>query len=218
MFNSSCDRTGLCTFMFDDGRHCNMPHTQSELHLCYFHEKRELRRLYAVEAGIRISRSLATNLHTACDLSHAFAMLFRAGVQGHIEPKLLNSLTRLGQLVVNTHLLAKQEYLDSYDNDWSSIVLQSIALRPDPEPAPDDSGAPELRLDSEPPAHPDAAADLPRRPSTPPPPAAPDADDVYSEGEVVAEEDVAAEVQPCESQQEENAQEELPTETPVSNS
>jgi hypothetical protein len=137
MFNSSNDRAGLCTFLFDDGRHCNMPHTQSELCLCYFHEKRERQRLLTLDAGVKISRYLATNLHTACDLNGAFAMLFRAGAQGYLDAKLINALTRVGHLVLKTHLLAKEEYLDSYENEWRDIVLQSIALRPDPEPVLD---------------------------------------------------------------------------------
>ena len=139
MFNTSNDRVGLCTFTFDDGRHCNMPHTQSELRLCYFHEKRERQRLLTLDAGVKISRYLATNLHTACDLNGAFAMLFRAGAQGYLDAKLINALTRVGHLVLKTHLLAKEEYLDSYENEWRDIVLQSIALRPDPEPVPDHS-------------------------------------------------------------------------------
>lgn len=134
MFNSSNDRTGLCTFIFEDGRHCNMPHTQGDLRLCFFHEQREVRRRFAVDAGAKIGRYLATNLHTACDFNNAFATLFRAGVQGHLDSKMVSSLTRLGHLLVKTHLLAKEEYLAAYENEWSDIVVQSTAFRPDPDP------------------------------------------------------------------------------------
>lgn len=65
MFNSSNDRTGLCTFIFEDGRHCNMPHTQGDLRLCFFHEQREVRRRFAVDAGAKIGCYLATNHDSA---------------------------------------------------------------------------------------------------------------------------------------------------------
>jgi hypothetical protein len=45
-----------------------------------FPREKELQRLVAREAGLRVSHYLATNLHTACNLTAAFAMLFRAGV------------------------------------------------------------------------------------------------------------------------------------------
>lgn len=122
---SSQDRTGLCIFTFDDGRHCNMPHTGNELRLCYFHEKKELQ-----------------NLHTACDLSAAFVMLFRAGVQGHTDPKTLNALTKLGNLVVKTHLLAKDEYLSTYDREWPYVVEQSLVFEENPATSPASSFQP----------------------------------------------------------------------------
>ena len=127
---SSQDRTGLCTFIFDDGRHCNMPHTASDLRLCYFHEKKELQRLAAKDAALKVSRFLATDLHTACDLSAAFAMLFRSGVQGHTDPKTVNSLTKLGNLLLKTHLLAKDEFLSAYASEWYEIVQQSATFNP----------------------------------------------------------------------------------------
>jgi hypothetical protein len=216
MFNSSNDRAGLCTFVFEDGRHCNMPHTPSELRLCYFHEKRELQRLYAVEAGNKIGRYLATNLHTACDLSNAFATLFRAGLQGHFEPKMLNSLTRLGQLLMKMHLLAKEEYLDTYENEWSSIVLQSIALRPDPEPKESEDSLGETPADAHPESNSDAqsngsttdaetqlvAPGLPRRPS---------AEQPSSTANMHSESEEEEEAEPTE--EEEQTEEEPPTGT-----
>ena len=134
--SSSNDRTGLCTFTFDDGRHCNMPHLDGDLRLCFFHEKREVQRRLAIDAGVKISRFLGTNLHTASDLNNTFAMLFRAGAQGYLEPKAINALTRLGHLLLKTHTLAKEEYLASHQDEWSNIVLQSISYQCDPEPAP----------------------------------------------------------------------------------
>jgi hypothetical protein len=139
---SSQDRTGLCIFTFDDGRHCNMPHTGNELRLCYFHEKKELQRLSSRDAGMKVSHYLATNLHTACDLSAAFVMLFRAGVQGHTDPKTLNALTKLGNLVVKTHLLAKDEYLSTYDREWPYVVEQSFVFEENPATSPASSFQP----------------------------------------------------------------------------
>lgn len=125
---SSKDRTGLCTFIFENGHHCNMPQTESELRLCYFHEKREAQRLVAKDAALKVSRYLATNLHTACDLSAAFAMLFRAGAQGHFDAKTVNSLTKLGHLMLKTHLLAKEEFLSAFEAEWPDIVAKSTAF------------------------------------------------------------------------------------------
>lgn len=92
MSTSPKDRSGLCTFIFDDGRHCNTPHTDGELRLCYFHEQKELRRLLATDTGAKIAQFLAIDVHTACDLNAAFTSLFRAGVEGLIDSKMINSL------------------------------------------------------------------------------------------------------------------------------
>jgi hypothetical protein len=138
MSKSAKDRSGLCTFIFDDGRHCNMPHTDGDLRLCYFHEQKEIRRLLSRDAGLKIGRFLAVDIHTACDLNAAFSTLFRAGAEGHIESKMVNSLTRLGQLILQTQALAKDEYLATYDQEWPDVVERSTVFNLDPDGTPHD--------------------------------------------------------------------------------
>lgn len=73
------------------------------------------------------SRGLADDINTACDLSAAFTNLFRATALGYIKPKTAHTLTYLGNLMLQTHLLAKQEYESAFENDpWPDVVAGSI--------------------------------------------------------------------------------------------
>jgi hypothetical protein len=128
--NPSKDRTGLCTFTFDDGRHCAMLQTDNESGLCYFHAQKEEQRLKTELAGLKVGRFLNAEVHTACDLNSAFAMLFRCTLQGYISTKSANALTKLGHLMLKTHLIAKEEYLSAYDAEWPDVVADSTVFHP----------------------------------------------------------------------------------------
>lgn len=117
-----------CVFAFADGRRCTMPAASaSDYGLCYFHHQQYIERLNKQHAGEQICRGLADDINTACDLSAAFTNLFRATALGYIKPKTAHTLTYLGNLMLQTHLLAKQEYESAFENDpWPDVVAGSI--------------------------------------------------------------------------------------------
>jgi len=106
--------------------------------LCYFHAKKYRDRLNAEEAGQQINEFLSSDILTACDLSAALTTLFSATSLGVIKPKTTIALTYLGQLMLQTQRLAKEEFLQSFNDRWPKIVQESIVLNePDTSPAPE---------------------------------------------------------------------------------
>jgi hypothetical protein len=206
MSKSSKDRVLLCVFTFTDGRQCTMPRTNNGLNLCYFHEQQERRRLQSFQAGARVAECLNSDLQTSCSLNAALAVLFRGGAMNFITPQAINSLTRLGQLMVETHLLAKNEFLSCYHADWADIVQNSPLFNPKKEPASNQSSntnAPDPgpedpsggKLNS-------IAARFARRKHQPFPPPANEQDENETQEEVkdpekVGEEEEAEQVQPA---------------------
>jgi hypothetical protein len=132
------DRPCTCAFFFADGRRCKLPPSADDMGLCYFHAKKYRDRLTAQEAGRQINEFLSSDILTACDLSAALATLFSATALGLIKPKTTFALTALGQLMLQTHKLAKQEFLQSFDDSWPKIVKESIVFNePAPQSAPE---------------------------------------------------------------------------------
>jgi hypothetical protein len=129
------DRPCTRAFFFADGRRCQLPPSADDMGLCNFHAKKYRDRITAEEAGRQISESLSNDVLTACDLSSALNTLFSATVQGYIKPKTAATLAYLGQLMLQTQRLAKQEFLESFDDRWPKIVHESICFNP-PVPAP----------------------------------------------------------------------------------
>ena len=127
------DRPCTCMFFFADGRRCQMPPSADDMGLCYFHAKKYQDRLNAQEAGQQINEFLSSDILTACDLSAALATLFSATSLGLIKPKTTIALTYLGNLMLQTQKLAKQEFLESFDDRWPKIVDEAPAFNP-PEP------------------------------------------------------------------------------------
>jgi hypothetical protein len=130
------DRPCTCMFVFADGRRCQMPPSADDMDLCYFHAKKYRDHLNAQEAGQQINEFLSSDILTACDLTAALSTLFSATSLGLIKPKTTIALTYLGNLMLQTQKLAKQEFLQSFDDTWPKIVKESIVFN---EPAP---GAP----------------------------------------------------------------------------
>jgi hypothetical protein len=126
------DRPCTCMFFFADGRRCQMPPSADDMDLCYFHAKKYRDRLTAQEAGQQINEFLSSDILTACDLTAALATLFSATSLGLIKPKTTVALAYLGQLMLQTQKLAKQEFLESFDDRWPKIVQESICFN---EPA-----------------------------------------------------------------------------------
>jgi hypothetical protein len=119
-------------FVFADGRRCQMPPSADDMDLCYFHAKKYRDHLNAQEAGQQINQFLSSDILTACDLTAALATLFSATSLGLIKPKTTIALTYLGQLMLQTQKLARQEFVQSFDDSWPKIVRESIVFN---EPA-----------------------------------------------------------------------------------
>ena len=160
---SSTDCDNSCVFAFADGRRCTMlPAPTSKYGLCYFHHQQYIDRLNQQHAGEQICRGFADDINTACDLSAAFTNLFRATALGYIKPKTAHTLTYLGNLMLQTHQLAKQEYESAFQNDpWPDVVAGSICFRENKQPGtpPAKPVYPPDPPDSEPDPDPDPGSD-----------------------------------------------------------
>jgi hypothetical protein len=140
--NSSKDRASLCTFTFSDGRQCRIPRYTTEPDFCYFHARKVARRLEAEAAGKQIAKYLNADFLTACDLSNTFATLFSAAAQGFIKPKTVGSLACLGQLMLRTHILAKEEFREAFDKDtWLDAIRSPFSDDVDESPSPASPGS-----------------------------------------------------------------------------
>jgi hypothetical protein len=132
---SSTDCADPCLFAFADGRRCTMLAAPgSKYGLCYFHHQQFIERLNKQHAGEQICSALDSDINTACDLSAAFTKLFRATALGYIKPKTAHTLTYLGNLMLQTHVLAKQEYESGFEDPWSDVVADSICFDEDQQP------------------------------------------------------------------------------------
>jgi hypothetical protein len=134
----SKDRTNLCVFTFADGRHCTMPQSAGDMGLCYYHARKFADKKLRDVAAERISKLLETNITTACDLNAVFNAAFAAAAQGVLKPKLASTLGYLGNLMLQSQQLAKQEYLDTFNHSWSRIVKKAPAFAL-AHPAPENS-------------------------------------------------------------------------------
>jgi hypothetical protein len=131
--NQDCPCTRA--FFFADGRRCQLPPSADDMGLCNFHAKKYRDRITAEEAGRQISESLSNDVLTACDLSSALNTLFSATAQGYIKPKTAATLAYLGQLMLQTQRLAKQEFLESFDDRCpKSSTNPSASTHPSPLP------------------------------------------------------------------------------------
>ena len=132
------DRPCTCMFFFADGRRCQMPPSADDMGLCYFHAKKHQDRLNAEQAGQQINEFLSSDILTACDLSAALRTLFSATSLGLIKPKTTIALAYLGNLMLQTQKLAKDEFLESFEDRWPKIVQESIVFNePATTPAPE---------------------------------------------------------------------------------
>jgi len=144
-----------CRFTFADGCQCREPICADDMGLCYYHQRKFEDRQNKIVAGNRISRFFNIDTLTATDLNSAFAALFAATAKGQIKPKTAATLAYLGQLMIQTQQLAKQEYLEAYEAEWFEIVQNSMTFNPeqtDPDSeneADSESGSEEAAAGSE---------------------------------------------------------------------
>ena len=140
----SKDRSALCTFTYSDGRYCRTPRRSGHPFLCAFHERKEAQALAGDRAGEDIARYLSGDFISACDLSSALGRLFSAVAQGHVKSKTASTLAYLGQTLVQTLHLSRQEYVNTFGtNEWRREIRSSFA-QPEPQlnsnsPSPDTS-------------------------------------------------------------------------------
>jgi len=131
------DGRELCHFTYADGRRCNLPQFPDGFGLCYHHGQKYRANLESKEAGRQISQFVSTDILTASDISNAIGAVFSSTAQGYTKPKAALALGYLAQLMIQVHKLAKEEFLEAYQEKWPKIVQQSPAFRPDPDPEPE---------------------------------------------------------------------------------
>ena len=169
------DGRELCHFTYADGRRCTLPQFPDDMGLCYHHGDQYRASLQSKEAGRQVSEFLSADILTACDLSRTLSALFSATAQGYLQPKVASSLGYIAQLMLQTQKLAKQEYLEAFDDPWPKVVADGAAFN-DPEPEPDEP-------QSEPQSLSDPAATLPTRDQLSSPILVPDASPSSGTGE-----------------------------------
>jgi hypothetical protein len=125
---SSKDRSSLCVFTFADGRHCTLPESPEDMGLCYYHSRKFVDKKRARMAGRHIAQLLNADITTACDLNAVFNSLFSAAAQGYIKPKAAAALAYIGQLMLQSHGLAKAEFLEASAEKWADVVRESPAF------------------------------------------------------------------------------------------
>jgi hypothetical protein len=129
MFNSPKDHSSLCVFTFNDGRRCTMPQSPDDMGFCYYHAEKLIERKKSQIVGQDIAKLLDADITTGCDLNAVFNSLFIAAAHGVIKPKTAATLARIGQLMLQTQRLAKEEFLDTFTTaNWPDVVHQSPAF------------------------------------------------------------------------------------------
>ncbi len=123
--NHSKDHASRCTFTFADGRRCASPCSGTKYDLCFYHLVKLRQRQAAEQAGEDVAAPLNADYLNACDLSLAFGNLFTAVAKGLIKPKVANTLANIGQLLLRTQPLAKEEFLLTYGDDALSDAIDS---------------------------------------------------------------------------------------------
>ena len=167
------DRTDLCHFTYSDGRRCTLPQFPDDMGLCYHHGQKRRAFLESRQAGRETSRFLRNDIHTACDLSATLAALFAATAEGYIKPKAAATLAYISQLMLQTQKLAKQEFLEAFEETWPDIVTAAPAFH-DPvfwnerlesesqsQPQSESQSTPLLVPDAPPPGNPTSASQDP---------------------------------------------------------
>jgi hypothetical protein len=154
---SSKDRASLCTFTFADGRRCTSLRSGTKYDLCFFHLVKLRQRQEAEQAGEDVAAPLNSDYLNACDLSSAFGNLFTAVAKGFIKPKVANTLANIGQLLLRTQPLAKEEYVFTYGDKALRDAIDSTFNPDDYEQDSDSDDASDdddsENDDSEEPAH-----------------------------------------------------------------
>ena len=120
------DRPDTCIHTFADGRRCKMPQSPNNYGLCYFHAHQLAQKAATERASRQIDRFLDTSILTAGELSATFSALFSATVRGYIKPKTARTLAYLGQLMLQTHVAARDEWRGAYGSQWVKLFNNGL--------------------------------------------------------------------------------------------
>ena len=140
--DSSHERTGLCSFVFKDGRQCRLPvHTQGADH-CLPHTLKHRRLARAEELGQLITEPFGAEFLGASDLNSALCRLFSAIAQGLMSPKTAKPLVDLSRTMLKAIPLARQEYISVYGQDeLRKTIGDSLDRHAEPGPPCDNPEA-----------------------------------------------------------------------------
>jgi hypothetical protein len=141
--NSSTGIAPRCLFQFSDDRCCRMLRSPAHPSFCAFHARQELQRIESQRLGEEISTSLNGNFLTATDINHVLGKLFTAVAQNRISPRKAANLAYLGQVMLSSIPLVKQEFRFEYKfNQWREALANAAPLS-SPPPLTDSNSAPE---------------------------------------------------------------------------
>ena len=127
--NSSTGIAPRCQFQFSDGGCCRMLRSPAHSSFCAFHARQELQRLESQRLGDEISASLNGNFLTATDINHVLGKLFIAAAQNRISLRKAANLAFLGQVMLSSIPLVKQEFQFEYKfNQWREAVANAAPL------------------------------------------------------------------------------------------
>jgi len=100
---------------------------------CAFHARQELQLLESQRLGGEISTSLNGNFLTATDINHVLGKLFIAVAQNRVSLRKAANLTYLGQVMLSSIPLVKQEFRFEYKfNQWREAVANAAPLSTPP--------------------------------------------------------------------------------------
>jgi hypothetical protein len=122
-----------CQFHFSDGRCCRMLRSPAHASFCTFHAKQELQLLESQRLGGEISSSLHGDFLTATDINHVLGKLFIAAAQDRIPVRKATALAFLGQVMLSSIPLIKQEFRFEYKfNQWREALANAAPLSDPP--------------------------------------------------------------------------------------
>ena len=133
----SAARPRLCSFTFDDGRHCKIPH-RPDHHLCQFHARRDAAARASRDAAWNIAYDLSGSYIAFRDVSAAIAHAISAVAYGHLKGRSAATVAYLCQSLVQSTLHAEHEHIRAFGfNDWQDELVKSFnSRRPTPDVHP----------------------------------------------------------------------------------
>jgi hypothetical protein len=141
--NSSTGVATRCQFQFSDGRCCRMLRSPAHSFFCAFHARQELQLLESQRLGGEISASLHGDFLTATDINHVLGKLFTAVAQDRIPLRKAMALTYMGQVMLSSLPLVKQEFPFHYKFKQWNEALDNAAPLSRPPSLTDSNSSPE---------------------------------------------------------------------------